>query len=292
MNFFSRSEVSNILGIKINRLHYWDRIGLVSPSLRDNRKSLYAFQDLICLKTAQGLIDRGLGAKKIKESIESLKTRIPELDGKLNSKRIYVFGNRVIISHKSRLIDTQSGQFFFKFDVDDISQKIDGKIRHFETKSAGEWFRQGLSYDSDESTYELALEAYRHALRLDPALVDAYVNMGNVYYNRRKLLDAERCYRLAINRDPYHSKAHFNLGNVMDDLNCCEEAIHCYEKSLEVDPEFPDAYFNMAATCEKLSLWDKAIKYWKGYLNFDPDSRHGRVARKRMKLLRALTADR
>ncbi len=288
LKYFSPNEVSKILGLTPGRLAYWNRINLVRPSVRERGKCFYDFRDLICLKTAQGLVNKGLSALKVKKSIESLRKRIPDLDDQLNNKRIYVFGNRVIISHRNRLIDTHSGQLFFRFDVDDLAAEIEslGEIED-QAKTAEDWFEEGLKYDSDQHSFDQAIQAYREAVKLNPNYADAYVNMGTVYYHLSKFVDAERCFRLALSRDPYHSRAYFNLGNVLDEFNCLEEALHCYERSLEADPYFPDAYYNLARACEKTGSWDRAVKYWRTYLTFDSISKHAEFARKRVKLLQS-----
>jgi tetratricopeptide (TPR) repeat protein len=288
VNYFSPREASNILDIKQGRLRYWNRIGLVKPGIREKGRTYYDFQDLICLKTAQGLVTNGLPATKIKRSIDSLKERFPGFDDYWANKRIYAFGNRAIIGHKNRLIDSQSGQLLFRFDVDELAQQVENRIREFESrKTAEDWFGEGLSYDRAEKTHGRALHAYQQALRLDPNLADAYVNMGNIYCKQDKFSDAQRCYRLAIDRDPSHAKAYFNLGNVIDELGATEEAILCYQKSVEADPDFPDVYYNLAIASEKLKQWKRAIGYWKDYLNFDSDTEHAQLARKRIKLLQS-----
>lgn len=288
LQYFTRQEVAKFLNIKEGRLKYWENIGLVKPSLRDKGKSYYAFQDLICLKTAEGLVGLGFPAKKIKSRIDSLKDRFPEFDDNLSNKRIYIFGNRVIISHKNRLIDSHSGQLFFKFDVDDFTAEITQKVRTFESKrTAQDWFQEGLHHDQDESTYDVALRAYRQALKLKPDLADAYVNIGTICYNQRKFLDAERSYRLALHIDPYNAKAYFNLANALDELNRIEESSRCYEKALEIDPHYADAHFNLATSFEKLGQWDRAIKHWKTYLTFDAQSKHALTAQRRLKLLQS-----
>jgi tetratricopeptide (TPR) repeat protein len=291
LKYFCTEEVARILKIETGRLKYWNRIDLVKPSVREYGKNFYDFQDLICLRTAQGLTAKGMPASAIKKSIDLLKKRIPDIEEQLNNKRIYAFGNRIIISHKNRLIDTQSGQMFFRFDVDDLIKEIEkgARIRE-QAKTAEDWFEEGLRHDSNGESHDKALQAYREALKLNPNYTDAYVNMGTVYYNQQKYLDAERCYRLALSRDPYHAKAHFNLGNVLDEFNCTEEAIRYYQKSLESDPTYADAFYNLARALEKQGQWDKAVRHWKSYLRFDAVSKHAEFARKRVKYLQSQLA--
>ena len=293
LNFFSTRDASNILGIKTGRLRYWKRIGLVTPSNLKKGRRYYNFQDLICLKTAQGLVAQGLQATQMRNGVESLKKKFPGFDNYLAHKRVYVFGSHAIIRHKDRFIEPQSGQLLFEFDLDDFAEEVKNRVKHFDSKKTAEgWFLQGLRYDSSEETCPLALEAYQNAVELDPNFGDAYLNMGNIYYLQKLFIDAERCYRLAIACDPDHAKAYFNLGNTLDALHCTQEAVDCFQKSLEKDPHFPDAHYNLAATCEKLGLWDAAFTKWKSYLNLDPVGKHAAFARKRIKLLQSTLAHR
>ena len=121
LRYFSEKEVSHILGIKPGRLKYWKQIGLVAPSLREGIPC-YDFQDLIHLKTTRGLIACGLPATSLKQSLDSLKRRIPDVGRNLNSQRVYAFGNRILVRHRNQLMDTQSGQMVFEFDVADLAE--------------------------------------------------------------------------------------------------------------------------------------------------------------------------
>ncbi len=281
----ARSEAARILGLEPNRLRYWDRIGLVKPSLREGRRTFYDFQDLISLEIAQRLVQKGQPATRIKSHIRSLQERLPKFDGQLATKRIYVFDDRVIVSNRRRLIDTHSGRLCLKFDVADFQKQVDSRLAKIESRTASEWFRRGLELQAEPRTQRQALDAFREAVKLDPQLADAYVNMGVLYYQQAKLIDAQRCFRMALRRSPYHTQACFELGNCLDELNCTEEALRWYEKSVEISPEFSDGYYNLATTAEKLGLWDRAVRAWRAFLQFDPRSSHAGTARGRIEVL-------
>jgi tetratricopeptide (TPR) repeat protein len=285
LHYFSIQEVARIFNVEVGRLKYWNRVGLVKPSVRENGKHFYDFQDLICLKTTHGLSSKGLSPADIRPTIELLRERLPDIEEQLDNKRIYAFANRVIISHKNRLIDTQSGKMF-RFDVEDLMAEIEKGVRIREkTKTADDWFQEALRYQGEEKNHLKALGAYREALKLNPNYTDAYVNMGTIYYSQQKYLDAERCHRLALSRDPYHAKAYFHLAKVLDEFNCTEEAIRYYQKSLEIDPTHADTFYNLARALEKQGQLEKAVRHWKSYLRFDAVSKQAEFARKRVKQL-------
>ena len=134
LNYFSTRDASNILGIKTGRLRYWKRIGLVTPSNLRKGRRCYGFQDLICLKTAQGLVAQGLQATQMRNGVESLKRKFPGFDNYLANKRVYVFGSHAIIRHKDGFIQPQSGQLLFEFDLDDVAEEVEHRIKPLESK--------------------------------------------------------------------------------------------------------------------------------------------------------------
>lgn len=285
---FSRAEAAKILDTSVGRLRYWDSIGLARPSLREGGRAYYDFQDLICLKTAQGMIDKGVSTAKAQACVATLRKRLPLFDGQLNCKRIYVFGTRIIISHKNRLIDSHSGQLQLKFDIDDFEAEVRNRIGEKETpKTAEEWFQDGMRLQGRPGQEEEALRHFRKAVRLDPNLADAYVAMGVVHHREKRHIDAQRCFRLAIRTTPYHARACFHLAAVLDELNCTEEAIQWYERSLEADPFHPDAYFKLAEAVEKQGLLDRAARHWRAYLTLDSASPKAHLARRRIRSLQA-----
>ena len=135
LSCFSTRDASNILGIKTGRLRYWKRIGLVTPSNLKKGRRCYGFQDLICLKTAQGLVAQGLQATQMRNGVESLKKKFPGFDNYLANKRVYVFGSHAIIRHKDRFIEPQSGQLLFEFDLDDFAEELDTQLADVRERS-------------------------------------------------------------------------------------------------------------------------------------------------------------
>ncbi len=288
LSSFSREDVSNILGIRAGRLRYWNRIGLVKPSTHQKGKRYYNFHDLICLKTAKGLVSQGLQATKVKRSVESLRKKFPELEDRWAGQRLYVFGSRALISHRDNLMDTQSGQLLFKFNLDDLTRDLHDQVKDFSFhKTAEDWFAEGLVYDSSEETFDLALQAYREAVKLNPKFSDAYVNMGNIFFYLKKYEEATPYFRFAIEAEPGNARAFFNLGSALDEMGSTREAIDCYQKARDLDASFPDVHYNLAAACEKLEQWREAFHHWTTYLKWDSLSPQAEFARTRIRLLKS-----
>ena len=64
-------------GITYRQLDYWDRTGLVQPSVRpaggSGSQRLYAFRDILVLKLVKRLLDTGVSLQQIRIAVEQLR---------------------------------------------------------------------------------------------------------------------------------------------------------------------------------------------------------------------------
>ncbi len=125
----------------------------------------------------------------------------------------------------------------------------------------------------------LSMALYREALTLDPGLVPALINLGNLHYAEGHLPEAHALYDRAVVLDSDAFEAWFNLGNVHHDLGRCEEAVACYQRALAIAPEYADACFYLAVAYEKLGASSHARPHWQQYLRLAPDGEWAALAR-------------
>ncbi len=68
--------VCRAVGITYRQLDYWDRIGLVEPSIRSAHGSgsqrLYSFRDILVLKVVKRLLDTGVSLQQIRVAVAQL----------------------------------------------------------------------------------------------------------------------------------------------------------------------------------------------------------------------------
>jgi len=95
--------------------------------------------------------------------------------------------------------------------------------------TAKEWFDLGVELEG--SSPEEAQQAYHQALELDPTLADAHVNLGCLYQEAKKPMQAEAHYRAAIEHAPADPIPQFNLAALLDDLGRADEAIRHLHKA-------------------------------------------------------------
>ena len=73
---FRSPQVCAVVGITYRQLDYWDRSGLLGPSLQEATGSgtqrLYTFQDIVTLRVVKRLKDAGTSLHKIRSAFEQL----------------------------------------------------------------------------------------------------------------------------------------------------------------------------------------------------------------------------
>jgi DNA-binding transcriptional MerR regulator len=71
------TSAATAAGISYRQLDYWDRTGLVQPSVRGAKGSgsqrLYAFRDILVLKLVKRLLDTGVSLQQIRLAVEQLR---------------------------------------------------------------------------------------------------------------------------------------------------------------------------------------------------------------------------
>jgi len=71
------TAAASAVGISYRQLDYWDRTGLVQPSVRgaagSGTQRLYSFRDVLVLKLVKNLLDTGVSLQQIRTAVEELR---------------------------------------------------------------------------------------------------------------------------------------------------------------------------------------------------------------------------
>lgn len=77
---FRSPQVCAIVGISYRQLDYWDRSGLLGPSMQSASGSgsqrLYSFQDIVTLRVIKRLKDAGTSLHKIRQAFDQLEEEV------------------------------------------------------------------------------------------------------------------------------------------------------------------------------------------------------------------------
>ncbi len=77
---FRSPQVCAIVGITYRQLDYWDRTGLLGPSMQtatgSGTQRLYTFQDIVTLRVIKRLKDAGTSLHKIRQAFDQLEEEV------------------------------------------------------------------------------------------------------------------------------------------------------------------------------------------------------------------------
>jgi lipoprotein NlpI len=82
-----------------------------------------------------------------------------------------------------------------------------------EEKQAQKYYMKGFEYHN-QGLAEKAIEEYQKALKLNPNYIEAYMNIGAIYIDKKNYDQAIQQFKKVIELNYYYGKAHYNLGMV------------------------------------------------------------------------------
>jgi tetratricopeptide (TPR) repeat protein len=279
MEYFSVQQAARLLGISPRRLRHWDKIGFIPRTIENSDGCFYSFQDLVGLKAAVELIAGGISLQQVTRSLEFIRKKFPEIE-KLSQLKFFARNNMLMMRYNGNSFDPISGQLLMSFEEDG---PVAPKSFTSKKKERNQlfWFEYGLRYDI-EGRWQLAVRAYRKALRMDPTLVDCWNNLATIYYRVGRKKKAVRFYRNALKINPGYKLAYYNLGNIFEEMKRYQPAVKMYLKAIELDANYYDAHYNLALVYDKTHCYPEACHHWGIYLKYDSSSRWARYARDRV----------
>ncbi|HUE56476.1 MAG TPA: tetratricopeptide repeat protein [Candidatus Udaeobacter sp.] len=264
---FSTEDVQRILGLTGKQLDYWDRLRLVSPQ-KEQGNRFYDFRDLISLRTVKQLVENGVPANRLRRALAVLREKLAHVHAPLAELRVLSDGKDIVVENEGARLEPLSGQFVLNFEIRELGEKV----RVIAGRNADDWFATALEYEADGKTRAEAIDAYDHALCIDPQKLDALLNCGTLCYEEGNLKKAAEYFERALRADPENALTHFNLGSVLEEVGRLEAARLHLRHAVRLDPSYPDAHYNLAFVCEKLGAQNEAQRHWQAYVTLDPAS--------------------
>ena len=129
---------------------------------------------------------------------------------------------------------------------------------------------RGLEY-LNNGEYDLAIEDFSQAIRMEPDNADAYINRGDAYYWRDEYDPAITDYNQAILLDPNIARAYNKRGNAYDSKGEYDRAIENYSQAILLDPNYAGAYTNRGNTYVRKGEDDQAIENHNQAILLDPN---------------------
>lgn len=152
MNYNTR-VVSKITGLSVRQIDYWDRTHFIKPSVSEasgyGSVRLYSFKDLVQLKVAKTLMDKGVSLQKTRKALNYLKKNMPEIKKPLAELKFLTDSDTIFVLTKDKkvIIDTlRSGQLIFSIALGEIVEDLKGQIVDLQKEKKYEVMVKGKRY--------------------------------------------------------------------------------------------------------------------------------------------------
>jgi tetratricopeptide (TPR) repeat protein len=282
---YTFAAAAKILGVPESKLRYWAQVGFVGPSARRAGKPVYSFQDLVSVKAAKELTERGFKTGEIRKAIDGVRASLPHVDRPLERMRVAFDGAKLVVVDDGMAFEATTGQKVFDFGLGELARSgspkpsstlvaLDPTAADAPGRSAYEWFVEGTRAEMQggPEAEAKAERCYREALALDPGLAAARTNLGSLAYRRGDVAAAREAYEAALALDPDQPEARFNLANLVLENGDLELAVAELRRVLQAAPDFADAHYNLAVALERLGGRAAARVHLEQYLSLEPES--------------------
>lgn len=155
-----------ITGLSYRQLDYWDRTHVIKPSLQEAKGTgsarFYGFVDLIQLRVAKVLREKGISLQKLRKCLTYLKTHAPKVEKPLARLRLLTDGETIFVLTEDLnvMVDTlRKGQFVWSFALGEIVEEVRGKVTALTTKRpykvmvGGKTYSVELQSDPEDGGY-------------------------------------------------------------------------------------------------------------------------------------------
>ena len=140
-----------------------------------------------------------------------------------------------------------------------------------QNKQIAEWVFQQGNFLLMLNQINMSIEAYSHAIELDPHYADAYCNRGAVYYYKNEHKKAIIDYNEAIKLNPRHVVSYNNRGVAYGDKGDQERSIGDFSRAIEIKSNYADAYNNRGNAYKAKRMYDLAISDYDKAIELKPN---------------------
>ena len=127
-----------------------------------------------------------------------------------------------------------------------------------------------------EARYEESIREHKKALEMDPGLLQAHINLLNLYARQGNLEEAEKHYRAAMEINPNRAEVHYDYGLLLLNRGRDSEAAGSFERALQINPFYAHAHNNLGFILERQGRLKDAIEHYRSAIENDPNYRLAR----------------
>ncbi len=128
--------------------------------------------------------------------------------------------------------------------INEVKKVREGLGARTDIEKAVQAYLTGVLY-MNKKEFANAEKSLVRATRLDPKNVDAWLDLGSVYYSLRQRDKEGDAYQKAVSLQPNNGQAHYLLGTWYEDVGQFERAVAEYRTAVKIDPMDDNAWFDL-----------------------------------------------
>jgi tetratricopeptide (TPR) repeat protein len=132
------------------------------------------------------------------------------------------------------------------------------------------YYNRGDEYFLRKNDYEKALSDFRQTIMVDPEDVNAFINIGLIFYFKHDYRNAIFMYDKSIEISDKVPEAYLNRGNAMNALGKYDAALGDYAQAMKMRPSYLEAWLNRGNLYMKTGKLDKAISDFNRAIEISP----------------------
>ena len=268
---FTLAQLADLLKSPRQRVRAWLLAGLIRPVAQAHGVCYFDFRQVAAAKTLCDLTGAGVGIQRIRRSLRQLRKWLPGVHEPLDQLAILEKNGRLLIRLESGLVEP-SGQLCFDFGDD-------AAILGVQPIGAEEWFQLGSQHEQDGALDD-AIHAYRQALLVGGPDADACFNLASALYASGQKEEASERDRQTVEIDPALADAWNNLGVLLSEIDRPHEAEIALCKAIQLG--FADAHFNLARLLDHCERPAEARAHWTEFVRVQPHGPRSEFARRKL----------
>jgi tetratricopeptide (TPR) repeat protein len=274
MSGYTAQDVARMLGLTPSRLRAYLRSGVLTPDKGERGEHRFSFQDLLLLRTAEGLVRERVPPRRVVSALLKLRERLPDAQP-LTGVPLGAEGSSVVMRDGAKRWNVESGQVLLDFTPGPQPSDAPGggalpDLADLPARRAA----VVLAPDLTGTTRLTAAAPANLSNAMGPAesadvaplTIDELYEIG-CDLEETDPAHAEASYAEVLARSPKHADAHINLGRLLHERGDLEGAEAHYQAALSQRSDDPTATFNLGVALEDqgraseaLLVYERAIR--------------------------------
>lgn len=139
-----------------------------------------------------------------------------------------------------------------------------------------------------DPTHQARISALQSVVARDPKNLQAWVQLGNDYFDTRQPQKAVEAYGRALQLEPKNPDVLTDQGVMYRDLGQFDKAVENFQKANQIDPKHVQSLFNLGVVYQHdMNQPKKAEEAWRKVIEIAPQSAQGQQAQQALQQLRA-----